>query len=89
MPKRSRDTSTGSLSASSNEKLNDSQSEELLQKITTATEAWSCLDLETFYASLELVFEKTEDSIHSAVEECLKRFQEFKRTKVHMKKEES
>ncbi|XP_076222440.1 ATPase family AAA domain-containing protein 2-like [Nomia melanderi] len=89
LPKRSRNTSAGSLSASSNEKLNDSQSEELLQKITTATEAWSCLDLETLYASLELVFEKTEDGLHSAVEECLKQFQELKRTKVHVKKEES
>nr|XP_033327796.1 ATPase family AAA domain-containing protein 2-like isoform X1 [Megalopta genalis] len=87
--KRSKNASRRSLSVSSREKLCDPQAEDLLQKIIAVTESWSCHDLEVLYTSLELILEKTEDDVHSAVEECLKQFFELRRIKRCAKKEES
>ncbi|XP_076640695.1 ATPase family AAA domain-containing protein 2-like [Halictus rubicundus] len=89
LPKRVKNASRGSLSASSGEKLNDPQTEELLQKIISVTEAWPCHDLEALYASLEFILEKTEDDVYSAVEECLNQFFELRKIKLCVKKEEN
>lgn len=79
----------GNFSSSSSEKLTDSEAEELLQKITAATETWPCHDLESLYASLELTLERSEEDSCSAVEECLGQFKELREVKVHVKKEEN
>ncbi|CAL7944325.1 unnamed protein product [Xylocopa violacea] len=76
------------LSASSNEKLTDSQTEELLCKIVEATEEWPCHELESLFASLELTLEKNEEDLCSTVVQCLEQFKELKKIKVHVKKEE-
>ncbi|XP_076623197.1 ATPase family AAA domain-containing protein 2-like [Colletes latitarsis] len=87
--KKTKNTSAGSLSASSTEKLTDPRSEELLQKIIAITEAWPCHDLETLYASLELTLERNGEDTCTAMEECLEHFMEFRRIKVHVKREEN
>ncbi|XP_076665024.1 ATPase family AAA domain-containing protein 2-like [Andrena cerasifolii] len=89
LSKRAKNVPGGNLSSSSNEKLTDSEAEELLQKITVATETWPCHDLESLYASLELTLEKSEEDSCAAVEECLGQFKELRKVKVHVKREET
>lgn len=52
------------------------------------TEAWPCHDLECLYASLELTLERAEEDTCSAVVECLAQFEQLRKIKVHVKKEE-
>ncbi|XP_012149775.2 ATPase family AAA domain-containing protein 2-like isoform X2 [Megachile rotundata] len=84
--KRWKNKSPINLSTSSNEKLTDSQTEELLRKIIRMTEGWPCHDLESLFVSLELTLEKNEDDIRTGVEKCLKHFTELRRIKAHVKK---
>ena len=75
------------LSASSNEKLNDFEIDELLRKIVEVTETWPCYDLESLFTSLEITLERNEENLRSAVE-CLEQFNKLRRIKVHVKKEQ-
>ncbi|XP_076231289.1 ATPase family AAA domain-containing protein 2-like [Calliopsis andreniformis] len=88
-PSSKRGKLTTNLSSSSSEKLTDSQTVQLLQKITAMTEAWSCHDLECLYASLELTLEKNEEDTCSSIIECLEQFEQCRKIKVHVKREEN
>lgn len=76
------------MSVSSKEKLNDSETEDLLQKIVEMTHMWPSRDLESIYASLELTLERTEEDVCSATIDCLEQFKQLRRMKLHVKKEE-
>lgn len=85
--KRTRNSPT-SLSASSSEKLTDFQTEQLLRKIVEMTESWLCHDLESLFSFLESTLERDEEDLCLAVEECLAQFNESRKIKVNVKKEE-
>ncbi|KAG7204579.1 hypothetical protein KM043_005000 [Ampulex compressa] len=69
------------------DRLTDLQIQELLDKIVQATEQWSCHQLESLYAALELTLDKNTNDLYTAVDECLKQFQNLRKIKVETKME--
>ena len=73
--------------SNSSEKLTDPQIQDLLLRTVQLTDNWTSQELESLYASLELVMEKSEDDAYLSMNECLTHFQEGRNPKVYVKEE--
>ena len=76
------------IKTSSTEKLTDPQIQDLLSRTVQLTDNWNSQELESLYASLELVMENSEDDAYLSMNECLTHFQEI-RNASHAKEEKS
>lgn len=76
--KRQRVTGNFSGNLNSLQNINESQIQNILDRVVNDTEDWPSQHLEALYASLELTIEKKYDDKFTSIIDCIENFHKYK-----------